>query len=194
MRTPAHAFSIFVTFYTLSSILPIASPVTCRSALTVLPRPVFFHVHHARFCALPTRRSAALSLARARARTFAQCSGMQVRQLAQPAASGGCVDVDGGDECCIRSCACTGKRCDRGMVDGSAQRGALLSCSCICRERFVVCRGCICWCVVDSVLLVVRGGGPTWGTVRVLLCLDSRSAHAAVLDDFIAPMGFSCDL
>jgi hypothetical protein len=119
---PAHAFSIFVTFY-LSSILPIASPVTCRYALTVLPRPVF-HVHHARFCALSTRRSAALSLSHAHARTFAQCSGMQVRQLAQTAASGGCVDVDGGDECCIRSCACTGH-----VVHGSAQRGARRHCS-----------------------------------------------------------------
>jgi hypothetical protein len=141
MRTPAHAFSIFLTFY-LSRILPIASPVTCRSALTVLPRPVF-HVHHARFCALPTRRSAALSLSRARARTFAQCSGMQVRQLAQTAASGGCVYVDGGDECCIRSCACTGQRCNRGMVHGSAQRGTLLYRSCICRERGFVRWGCI---------------------------------------------------
>ena len=129
---PPRTRSIFVTFY-LSSILPTASPVTCRSALTVLPRPVF-HAHHA----LPTRRSAALSLSRARARTFAQCSGMQVRQLAQTAAIGGCVDVDGGDECCIRSCACTGH-----VVHGSAQRGARLSCSCFCRERFVVRRGWI---------------------------------------------------
>ena len=129
---PPRTRSIFLTFY-LSSILPIASPVTCRSALTVLPRPVY-HVHHA----LPTRRSASLSLSRARARTFAQCSGVQVRQLAQTAASGGCVDVDGGDECCIRSCACTGH-----VVHGSAQRSARLSCSCFCRERFVVRRGCI---------------------------------------------------
>ena len=33
--------------------------------------------------------------------------------------------------CC---CGCV-QRYNRGMVDGSAQRGARLSCSCICRER-----------------------------------------------------------
>jgi hypothetical protein len=159
-------------FY-LSHLLPFKHPPECitsdcRSALTVLPRPVF-HAHHARFCTLPTRRSASPSLSRARAGTFAQCSGLQVRQLAKTAASGGCVDVDVGDECCIRSCACKGY-----MVDGSAQRGALWSYSRSCRERGFVRWGCIYWCVVDSVLLVVRGGGPTWETVLHSRSLVSR--------------------
>ena len=34
----------------------------------------------------------------------------------------------------FQCCGCV-QRCNRGMVDGSAQRGAHVSCSCICRER-----------------------------------------------------------
>ena len=101
------------------------------------------HVHHACLCStLPTCRGSSLSRVRARAPTIAQCSGMQVRPLAKAAASCGCVDGDDGDECCIRSCTCTGN-----VVDSSAQRGSRLFCSCICREHGFVCWGSHSKCV-----------------------------------------------
>ena len=56
---------------------------------------------------------------------------------------------------CRRSFCCCGcvQRYNRGMVDGSAQRGALLACSCICRER-----GFVRWWL-DNKCVVCAGRG-----------------------------------
>ncbi len=50
-------------------------------------------------------------------------------------------------------CGCV-QRCNGGMVDGSAQRGACLSCSCICRER-----GFVRWGWQHRQCVAVPGGG-----------------------------------
>jgi hypothetical protein len=78
--------------------------------------------------------------------------------------------------CCFQCCGCV-QRCNRGMVDGSAQRGTLWSCSCICREKFWE-RGFVRWGLGRRWVVVQGGDGrDSCCYVRAEFCI----ARAAVL-------------